>query len=164
MVVLLSKQNIFSYRLLSPIGFDMFPAAINSGPLKNSSYSEQQLPLSQFTVIDDSLTDIRWLGSMDTQFPSLDHATEQHYKMMTRPGGGAATKGRKKLSYGKKQDDGKSESDNFRPPFSYAALIALAINSHSQNMLTLNSIYRWIEDNFPFFRTPEARAWKVSLK
>lgn len=135
-------------------------AAIHPAPPKNI----QQLPaMGQFTMVDDdSLTDIRWLGSMDPQFPSLEHADKRYRGILSRPGGPMA-KGRKKLSYGKPKMDGtKSDSENIRPPFSYAALIALAINSNSQNMLTLNSIYNWIEENFPFFRTPEARAWKVS--
>ena len=130
----------------------MFHAAVSNPAPPN--------PMEQisngFSVIDDSLTDIRWLGSMDANsFPSLDRM-EQRHRMLNR------SKGRicKKLSYGKK--DSKDEVDNIRPPFSYAALIALAINSHPQKMLTLNSIYRWIEDNFPFFRMPAARAWKVS--
>jgi hypothetical protein len=114
----------------------------------------------QLAPIDDSLTDIRWLGSMNVQFPSLD----QQCRMLGRQ----ATKGRicKKLSYEKKPvtESSRTDPDNIRPPFSYAALIALAINSNPQRMLTLNSIYRWIEDNFPFFRMPEARAWKNSIR
>lgn len=134
----------------------MFPATHNPAPPKNVFQAQEPTP-SIFPVIDDSLTDIRWLGSMDAQFPSLDNV-EQRSRALNRQ----ATKGRicKKLNYEKKSE-GKNEPDNIRPPFSYAALIALAINSHPQKMLTLNSIYRWIEDNFPFFRMPEARAWKV---
>ena len=141
----------------------MFPATHNPAPPKNVfSYQHPQQPTQtvshNLSAIDDSLTDIRWLRTMDAQFPSLDNV-EQRCGVLSR----SATKGRicKKLSYDKKSE-GKNEPDNIRPPFSYAALIALAINSHHQKMLTLNSIYLWIEDNFPFFRMPEARAWKVS--
>ena len=140
-------------------------AAIRSNPAPPNNV--QQLPaMAPFSIVDDSLTDIRWLGSMDPHFPTLDHPDQRYKGILSRPGGPmvAATKGRKKLSYGKPRTvdhSSKSDLDNIRPPFSYAALISLAINSHPQNMLTLNSIYKWIEDNFPFFRTPEARAWKV---
>ena len=61
---------------------------------------------------------------------------------------------RKKLEYNSKKDSNK-------PPLSYASLIALAICSTPQRMMTLSSIYHWIETTFPFYRTPEAKAWKV---
>lgn len=62
---------------------------------------------------------------------------------------------RKKLDYSSKKGSNK-------PPLSYASLIALAICSTPQRMMTLSNIYRWIEYTFPFYRTPEAKAWKVS--
>lgn len=64
---------------------------------------------------------------------------------------------RKKLEYSSKKGTNK-------PPLSYASLIALAICSTPQRMMTLSSIYRWIEYTFPFYRTPEAKAWKVCCK
>ena len=42
-------------------------------------------------------------------------------------------------------------------------MISLAICSTPQRMMTLSSIYRWIEGTFPFYRTPEAKAWKVCV-
>ena len=63
---------------------------------------------------------------------------------------------RKKLDYNTRKMPNK-------PPLSYAALIALAICSTPQRMMTLSSIYRWIENTFPFYRTPEAKAWKVHI-
>ena len=62
---------------------------------------------------------------------------------------------RKKLDYG-----GEKTQSN-KPPLSYASLIVLAISSTPQRMLTLSGIYRWIESTFPFYRTPESKAWKV---
>ena len=50
-----------------------------------------------------------------------------------------------------------------KPPLSYASLIVLAISSTPQRMLTLSGIYRWIESTFPFYRTPESKAWKVYI-
>ncbi len=72
----------------------------------------------------------------------------------------AATKEscRKKLDY----CSVKKGTSN-KPPLSYASLIALAICSTPQRMLTLSGIYKWIENTFPFYRTPEAKAWKVRL-
>ena len=64
---------------------------------------------------------------------------------------------RKKLDY----STGKKSPSSNKPPLSYASLIALAICSTPQRMMTLSGIYRWIENTFPFYRTPEAKAWKV---
>jgi hypothetical protein len=64
---------------------------------------------------------------------------------------------RKKLEY----PSSKKSSHSNKPPLSYASLIALAICSTPQRMMTLSGIYRWIENTFPFYRTPEAKAWKV---
>ena len=64
---------------------------------------------------------------------------------------------RKKLEYLTSKKSSKSN----KPPLSYASLISLAICSTPQRMMTLSGIYRWIENTFPFYRTPEAKAWKV---
>lgn len=141
----------------------MLHSTIHSGTSSSAppNSSMQQQLHCHGDLIDDSLTDIRWLGSMDGRmnFPSMEQSnyrqrqSNHHLK--------SNGKGRicKKLNYTKK--DSKTDAHKIRPPFSYAALIALAINSDPQRMLTLNSIYQWIENNFPFFRLPEARAWKV---
>ena len=47
-----------------------------------------------------------------------------------------------------------------KPPFSYATLILLAINSTSEKRMTLQDIYKWIEDNFPYYKNCK-KAWKV---
>ncbi len=49
-----------------------------------------------------------------------------------------------------------------KPPYSYAALITFAINSSSRRRLTLNEIYTWISNNFPFYRDA-GTGWKVYM-
>lgn len=49
-----------------------------------------------------------------------------------------------------------------KPPFSYATLITFAINSSSTKRMTLNGIYNWITQNFPFYKDASA-GWKVSV-
>ena len=130
------------------------PAPPNSIPQNDSGCASN----------DDSLTDIRWLGSMDAaaNFPSLERV-DRRLRAFNRDLKHQHQRGKicKRLNYGPGKKDDKSDAHKLRPPFSYAALIALAINSNHQKMLTLNSIYQWIESNFPFFRMPEAKAWKV---
>jgi len=129
---------------------------------------------SGFEVMDDSLTDMQWLQRMDagnsfifkvssymsdvifyiagSDFPGLSHGQKKLKGIRNKDGC------RKKLEYT------SSKKDSNKPPLSYASLIALAICSTPQRMMTLSSIYRWIEYTFPFYRTPEAKAWKVCVK
>ncbi|XP_037783548.1 forkhead box protein J3-like [Penaeus monodon] len=54
-----------------------------------------------------------------------------------------------------------SPPTNSKPPYSYANLITLAINSSSKRKMTLAEIYQWIIDNFPYYRQASA-GWKCS--
>ena len=68
---------------------------------------------------------------------------------------------RKRLQYDSTSEGSGEKPPSNKPPLSYASLIVLAISSTPQRMLTLSGIYRWIESTFPFYRTPESKAWKV---
>ena len=46
--------------------------------------------------------------------------------------------------------------------YSYANLITLAINSSKKKKMTLNEIYTWISDNFPYYKSA-GNGWKVTL-
>lgn len=48
---------------------------------------------------------------------------------------------------------------NIKPPFSYASLICMAMKS-SRNKMTLNSIYKWIRENFVYYQHAD-RSWQV---
>lgn len=47
-----------------------------------------------------------------------------------------------------------------KPPYSYATLITYAINSSPKRRMTLNEIYTWICNNFPYYREA-GTGWKV---
>ena len=89
--------------------------------------------------LDDSLTNMQWLFNLDSN----------------------------PLQEGKKREDPPSDNESMRPmnpypkpPFSYASLILLAINSTLEKRMTLQSIYQWIENNFPYYKHCK-KAWKV---
>uniref|UniRef100_A0A8B9RCM7 Forkhead box protein G1 n=1 Tax=Astyanax mexicanus TaxID=7994 RepID=A0A8B9RCM7_ASTMX len=50
-----------------------------------------------------------------------------------------------------------------KPPHSYATLIAMAIGSAPERKLSLNDIYTWISDTFPYY-SRAGRGWKNSIR
>ncbi|CAB4064795.1 FOXF [Lepeophtheirus salmonis] len=50
-----------------------------------------------------------------------------------------------------------------KPPYSYIALIVMAIQSVPSKKLTLNEIYRYLQSKFPFFRG-QYQGWKNSVR
>ncbi|XP_069467582.1 forkhead box protein I2 [Ambystoma mexicanum] len=59
-----------------------------------------------------------------------------------------------------------SQQDFFkvvRPPYSYSALIAMAIQHNGAKKLTLSQIYQYVADNFPFYKKSKA-GWQNSIR
>ncbi|KAJ7997281.1 hypothetical protein DPEC_G00227350 [Dallia pectoralis] len=50
-----------------------------------------------------------------------------------------------------------------RPPYSYSALIAMAIHGAQDRRLTLSQIYQYVADNFPFYNKSKA-GWQNSIR
>ncbi|KAM4810517.1 forkhead box protein I1c [Rhinophrynus dorsalis] len=50
-----------------------------------------------------------------------------------------------------------------RPPYSYSALIAMAIQNATEKKLTLSQIYQYVADNFPFYKRSKA-GWQNSIR
>lgn len=50
-----------------------------------------------------------------------------------------------------------------RPPYSYSALIAMAIQSSPDHKITLSGIYRYVAENFPFYKRSKA-GWQNSIR
>ncbi|XP_061526963.1 forkhead box protein B1-like [Phycodurus eques] len=57
----------------------------------------------------------------------------------------------------------RSAYSSHKPPYSYISLTAMAIQSSPDKMLPLSAIYRFISDNFPFYRH-NTRRWQNSLR
>ncbi|KAJ8025432.1 Forkhead box protein I1 [Holothuria leucospilota] len=50
-----------------------------------------------------------------------------------------------------------------RPPYSYSALIAMAIQSTTDKKITLSGIYKYVAENFPFYKKSKA-GWQNSIR
>jgi hypothetical protein len=49
-----------------------------------------------------------------------------------------------------------------KPPYSYASLIAQAINSTNNKKMTLNGIYNYITTHFPYYQLAQ-NGWQVNI-
>jgi len=68
------------------------------------------------------------------------------------------------LSYSPKVREIKTETETKnRPPYSYSALIALAIQSTVKKRMTLQQIYNFVVTSFPFYKNSKA-GWRNSIR
>ena len=114
--------------------------------------------------LDSSLTSIDWLPQLGIS--SLRSGRERRGGG-GGGGGGAGERDRKRDGGRERVDfippvpDPSPSNSKGKPPHSYATLIAMAIAAAPQRMLSLNDIYTWISDTFPYY-SRAGRGWKVS--
>ncbi|NWW17438.1 FOXM1 protein, partial [Falcunculus frontatus] len=116
------------------------------------------------SVLDNSLTNIQWLGKMrsDGLNPSSvkeDTEKENQMPLQERVKVEAAAALPTAAASSSWQD-----SVSERPPYSYMAMIQFAINSTEKKRMTLKDIYTWIEDHFPYFKHVAKPGWKNSIR
>lgn len=111
--------------------------------------------------LDDSLTNIQWLGRMSTDGLGPDDSKKTSNKENLD-----ASAQNLQLQGGQVETGGAVMKDPLseRPPYSYMAMIQFAINSKRNRRMTLKEIYTWIEDNFPYFRHVAKPGWKNSIR
>ncbi|CAO3699255.1 unnamed protein product [Rhizopus stolonifer] len=60
-------------------------------------------------------------------------------------------------------DKGLKKIKDGKPPYSYATLITTAIEGSEKKMLTLNEIYQWVLERYPYFNSI-GNGWKNSIR
>ncbi|XP_070822605.1 forkhead box protein J2 [Chaetodon trifascialis] len=109
--------------------------------------------------LDSSLTSIDWLPQLGIS--SLRSGKER--------GGGGGERDKKKDRGRERGDflpsvpDPSPSNSKGKPPHSYATLIAMAIAAAPERKLSLNDIYTWISDTFPYY-SRAGRGWKNSIR
>ncbi|XP_048843952.1 forkhead box protein I1 [Brienomyrus brachyistius] len=96
-------------------------------------------------------------GSNSTSYISSGYGTNQRQFLAPHSGFGGADLGWLSLS---------SQQELFkmvRPPYSYSALIAMAIQNAQDKKLTLSQIYQYVAENFPFYKKSKA-GWQNSIR
>lgn len=108
-------------------------------------------PLQTMTSeLDSSLTSIDWLPTLGMS--SLRSGKESGDR------GGKRQRGREsELQVALSSPPGMKG----KPPHSYATLISMAIGAAPDRKLSLNDIYTWISEQFPYY-SRAGRGWKVS--
>ncbi|XP_054016006.1 forkhead box protein D2-like isoform X2 [Hylaeus anthracinus] len=57
-----------------------------------------------------------------------------------------------------------NDAANKKPPFSYVALITMAIQNTAQKRATLSEIYAYITARFPYYKMDKKRGWQNSIR
>ncbi|XP_077431721.1 forkhead box protein J2 [Vanacampus margaritifer] len=112
--------------------------------------------------LDSSLTSIDWLPQLGIS--GLRSGRERGGEREKRGdrGGGGGGGGERGDSLASVPDPSLSNSKG-KPPHSYATLIAMAITAAPERKLSLNDIYTWISDTFPYY-SRTGRGWKNSIR
>ena len=115
-------------------------------------------PLQTTNSSCDDLTSLSWLNSLDMggMVPHLAAPPTPPASPPLNSGGSNSSK--RKVDPPKEGID-YSKDGASKPPFSYAALIGMAMKANG-NKMTLSAIYKWIRENFAFYKTADP-SWQV---
>jgi len=132
---------------------------------KTQSKRRSATSTSAVIPLDSSLTSIEWLPNMQIGENSSSTPVKQSLPTTTVP-----THIQHKIEPTEIEiptsttntitTTNTNDNIHAKPPYSYVTLIRQAILSTKMQRMTLNEIYQWIVDSYPYFRSAPPK-WKV---
>ncbi|EQB77237.1 forkhead box protein J1-like protein [Camelus ferus] len=132
----------------------------------------QEGGLEEPDTLDDSLTSLQWLQEfsiLNAKAPALPSgSTDPHgYHQPHTPGKPTSSCTSRSAPPGLQapppDDVDYATNPHVKPPYSYATLICMAMQASKATKITLSAIYKWITDNFCYFRHADP-TWQNSIR
>lgn len=119
------------------------------------------------TSLDDSLTNLRWLHSINIQdiaptTTSIAPSPSPSSNSCDSGDHSDSSDGYKDIHCKEPNIDFKNDA-NHKPPYSYATLICMAMRETNKTKITLSAIYKWIKENFMYYRVADP-TWQNSIR
>lgn len=119
------------------------------------------------TSLDDSLTNLQWLHSINIQdiaptTTSIAPSPSPSSNSCDSDDHSDSSDGYKDINRKEPNIDYKNDA-NHKPPYSYATLICMAMRETNKTKITLSAIYKWIKENFMYYRVADP-TWQNSIR
>ena len=141
------------------------PVAVQSCAERFAENWKAQNPTEDDTSsLDDSLTNLQWLHSINIQdltpATSMAQSPSPSTNSCDSDDHSETSDGCKQAVISKEPNIDYKNDATQKPPYSYATLICMAMRETNKTKITLSAIYKWIKENFMYYRQADP-TWQV---